>query len=594
MPSPTFHPETDAPQWLAAASEVAIDFETYYATGYSVQDMGYSAYVADPRFDTLLVAVSDGAETFACHPRRFLWHALNGKTLLAHNAAFDMAVFRRLQETGVIPQDVTPAGWRDTAALCAYFGVPRALDDAASVLLGLTLDKSVRDRMKGGPDLFDRVADYGALDAKAAALIWQKLGPYWPEDERQLSTLTIAMGFRGVHLARDKAHTSFRELEDQAESARIALPWHPAQPATSAKALAAECAKHNVSAPVTTSAKEEAFDDWLEQYGNTEPARYVRLIQEIRSLNRAAKVLETMLARVRADERIDAHTLYFGASTGRWSGGGNGLNLQNLNRNDAGNADLRGCLVAAPGMKLVIVDLSQIEPRCLAYVAGDRAWLDLVRSGANPYEAHAMTAHGWKGKKLKVEDSRLYALCKAERLGLGYGCGAEKFVTVARVLGGLDVSLDESKRIVADFRATNSRITGLWKQLERAFADRHGQDYRLPLPSGRRLRYFGVDAGDMTAAVVRGGPRLNFYGGRLCENMIQAMARDAFADGLLRVEAAGLNPILTVHDEVVCEVDAGRAESARAEIIRLMTISPAWAPDLPLAAEGEVADFYRK
>jgi hypothetical protein len=310
---------TQAIPTACAAPEVALDFETYYATGYSVQDLGYSAYVADPRFDALLVAVSDGATTFACPPNRFPWEALNGKVLIAHNAAFDQAVFRRLQELGVIPPDVTPAGWRDTAALCAYIGAPRALDEAAAVLLGITLDKSVRARMKGGPDLFDRLDEYGALDAKAAALIWQKFGPYWPEHEQQLSALTIAMGNRGVHLDRTKAHASFHELETQAESARIPLPWHPAQPATSAKALAAECAKHKVPAPVTTSAKEEAFDDWLERYGTTEPARYVRLIQEIRSLNRAAKVLESMLSRVRADGRIDAHTIYFGASTGRWS-----------------------------------------------------------------------------------------------------------------------------------------------------------------------------------------------------------------------------------------------------------------------------------
>ena len=585
---------TQAIPTACAASEVALDFETYYATGYSVQDLGYSAYVADPRFDALLVAVSDGATTFACPPNRFPWEALNGKVLIAHNAAFDQAVFRRLQELGVIPPDVTPVGWRDTAALCAYIGAPRALDEAAAVLLGITLDKSVRARMKGGPDLFDRLDEYGALDAKATALIWQKFGPYWPEHERQLSALTIAMGNRGIHLDRDKAQASFHELEAQAESARIPLPWHPAQPATSAKALAAECAKHSVPAPVTTSAKEEAFDDWLERYGTTEPARYVRLIQEIRSLNRAAKVLESMLSRVRADGRIDAHTIYFGASTGRWSGGGNGLNLQNLNRNDAGNADLRGCLVAAPGKKLVIVDLSQIEPRCLAHVAGDRAWLDLVRTGANPYEAHAMTAHGWRGRKLKTENPRLYALCKAERLGLGYGCGSDKFVTVARILGGLEVSLEESKRIVSEFRRCNPAIIWLWRQLEKAFRNRHGQDYRLPLPSKRKLRYFAVDAEDMTAAVVRGGPRLNIYGGRLCENMIQAMARDVFAEGLLRVDAGGLNPLLTIHDEVVCEVDDAQAENALPEIIRLMTVPPAWAPDLPLAAEGCIAEFYRK
>jgi hypothetical protein len=100
-----------------------------------------------------------------------------------------------------------------------------------------------------------------------------------------------------------------------------------------------------------------------------------------------------------------------------------------------------------------------------------------------------------------------------------------------------------------------------------------------------------VDADEMTAAVVRGGPRLHFYGGKLCENMIQAMARDVFAEGLLRVEAAGFNPILTVHDEVVCELPEATAAAALPEIIRLMTVAPAWAPDLPLAAEGVVTEI---
>jgi hypothetical protein len=113
------------PGSILDAREVAIDFETFYASDYSVQDLGYSAYVADPRFDALLVAVSDGVNSYACHPRRFPWAALNGKTLIAHNAAFDQAVFRRLQETRFIPKDVQPAGWHDTAALCAYIGAPR-------------------------------------------------------------------------------------------------------------------------------------------------------------------------------------------------------------------------------------------------------------------------------------------------------------------------------------------------------------------------------------------------------------------------------------------------------------------------------------
>jgi DNA polymerase len=582
------------PEWLAAASEVALDFETHYAAGYSVTDMGYSAYVRDARFAALMVAVSDGEHSLAVPPARFPWSALHGKILVAHNAAFDMAVFGRLQQTGTIPPEVRPAAWHDTAALCACLAAPRALDEAAAVLLGMTLDKSVRTRARGGPDLFDNLSDYAAQDAVAAARIWRKYGAHWPQTERRLSALTIAMGFRGVAIDRSKAAGGFAHLEAQAESARTALPWYPDQPATSIKALAAECRRHGVPPPPSTRAKEADFDAWLERHADTMPARCARRILDIRSLNRAAKVLETMLARIRADGRIDAHTLYFGAATGRWSGGGHGLNLQNLNRADAGNADLRGCLVPGPGRKLVIVDLSQIEPRCLAWLAGDHAWLDLVRGGANPYEAHAVTAHRWTGKKLKAEDPLLYALCKAERLGLGYGCGPGKFVAVAKILGGLDLSFDECRRIVADFRAANPAIIALWNRLERAFAARDRTFYRLPLPSGRRLRYFEVDASDMTAAVTRGGPRFGFYGGKLCENMVQAMARDVFAEGLLRVEAAGLNPILTVHDEVVCDVPETDAAAACAEAVRLLTLTPEWAPGLPLAAEGTIATRYTK
>lgn len=591
----------DGPATACAASTVALDFETAYGPGYSVQDLGYSAYVRDPRFRALLVAVADDSHSASCRPEAFPWEQIHGKTLLAHNAAFDRAVFARLQETGVIPAHVRPAAWHDTAALCAYIGAPRALAEAAQVLFGITLDKTIRDRMAGG-DLFDNVSEYAATDAKVAAMLWAKFSPFWPEHERRLAHLTAEMGFRGITLDRDRAGRAFAGLEDQAESARVALPWFPESAAASPKAIAAECRRHNVPPPDTTCAKDGAFDAWLEQYGTTEPARYIRLVQELRSLNRAAKVLESMLARVRPDGRIDAHTMYFGAATGRWSGGGHGLNFQNLNRGstglatgaEAGDADLRACLIAAPGHKLVIVDLAQIEPRCLAWMAGDRAWLDLVRAGMNPYEAHAATAHGWTGRKLKVERPTLYAQCKAERLGLGYGCGAEKFVTVAKILGGLDLSPEQSQRIVRQFRQNNPAITLLWRRLETAFTKRDGQDYRLPLPSGRRLRYFNVSSADMTAQVVKGGPRYPFYGGKLCENLIQAMARDVFAEGLLRVEDAGLNPILTVHDEIVCELPEDRAADALKEAVRLMTLPPAWAPDLPLEAEGTITDHYRK
>lgn len=586
-------------EWAQAAPWLAIDFETFYdeSQGYSIGDMGYSAYVNDSRFSCSMVAISDGENAHACPPDAFPWAILHGKPVVAHNAGFDEAVFRRLWQLGKVQPPVEPAQWDCTASMCAYLGHPRALDASAKLLLGLTLDKSQRSAMSGGADLFHddaAWAKYAADDALACAKLWAKYSPHWPEHERALARLTFAMGRRGVRVAWDKAQGILEGLEDQAESARLTLPWYPRQKPTSPKALAAYCERHGVPVPDSTATKDDAFSDWLAAYGNTEPARAVRAMQEIRSLNRAAKLMETIKARRRLDDRIDASTLYFGAATGRWSGGGHGLNLQNLNRNDAGLFDVRGCIIASPGNKLVIVDLSQIEPRCLAWMAGDAAWLDLVRNGFNPYEAHAMTAHGWKGKKLKHEDSRLYALCKAERLGLGYGCGADKFVVVAKTLAGLDVEPAEAAKIVREFRATNRAIVQLWDRCEQAFKRCHGGTYRMPLPSSRVLRYFTVDADRMTAATCRGEAPEDWYGGKLTENLIQAMARDVFAEGLLRCEEAGLNPILTVHDEIVCEVPDYCAKDALEAIIERMTAPPLWAPDLPVGAEGCISDFYRK
>ena len=111
---------------VCAAPEVALDFETAYGPGYSVRDLGYSAYVRDPRFRGLLVAVSDGQQSAVAQPDRFPWHLLDGKILLAHNAGFDLAVFNRLRELCIIPTWVKPTTWYDTAALCAYTGYPRA------------------------------------------------------------------------------------------------------------------------------------------------------------------------------------------------------------------------------------------------------------------------------------------------------------------------------------------------------------------------------------------------------------------------------------------------------------------------------------
>jgi hypothetical protein len=96
---------------------------------------------------------------------------------------------------------------------------------------------------------------------------------------------------------------------------------------------------------------------------------------------------------------------------------------------------------------------------------------------------------------------------------LGYGCGPDKFVAVARIMAGLEIPFEESQRIVREYRQTNRLIVDLWSRLEAAFRKYDGGVYRLPLPSGRRILYRNVHAGSMTAELIKGDEPSRIYGG---------------------------------------------------------------------------------
>lgn len=268
-------------------------------------------------------------------------------------------------------------------------------------------------------------------------------------------------------------------------------------------------------------------------------------------------------------------------------------NCQNLPREATFGVDLRRCIVARPGRKFIVSDLSQIEPRVMAWLCGEHTLLDQLRKGVPLYEAHARQTMGWKGGSLKKEDPRLYALAKARVLGLGYGCGPDKFVAVARTMGGIELSASDARATVTAFRQSNRGILALWNRLGTDFkrSVREGT-YEVELPSGRTLTYYNVSShGGWTCQTQRGGPKVRMYGGKLAENLVQAVARDVFAEALLRLAAAGIDVVLHCHDEVVCEVPI---DTDPADIERLMSITPDWLPGCPLAAESVESEHYLK
>jgi DNA polymerase len=606
-------------------SVVGVDFETYYTGEYSVRTMGVYPYVRDRRFRAWAVAVSDGTRTVVKEPGAFPWAEINGLAWVSHNREFDKAVFLRLQEDGVIPQGVRPGVWHCTAAACAFLQYPRDLKGACKGVLGIEVDKSVRAGLKGqkgADDLFAHSGmtaeeeKYTGNDAELCLKLWTALGWRWPEHERALFEATCEMGARGVPVDWGRVEQARAELTVAARKLEAGIEWTPA---LSVDKFKKSCAAYGVPAPASTGKGDANFGEWLKMYGNTPCGRMAANMASLRRTNRLVKLLETMGTRRKPDGRMAFELKYYGATPGRWSGGG-GFNVQNLNRKEVAGLDIRSCFCAGAGEVFGVADYSQIEARVLLWLAGDEKTLTMLRE--NPamdmYEVHARATMGYREEEpLEKYCERTGALtrqlAKARVLGLGFRCGAGTFVRVAKIMAGLDIGFDEAKRIVREYRDSNPLVVTLWEDLERQAweAFDKGDDLVIPFPAteydprcGRHLYYrdlrvsaadaewFGRGGKVLTAVVA--GERVPIHGGILAENLVQGTARDVMASAWLRCRKAGYLPCLTVHDELVFELPEATAEGKLAEIRGIMEAPLPWAPGLPLRTSGKLMKRYGK
>ena len=575
----------------------AIDFESFYAKDCDISSLGAYHYLSHPKVDVYLVSiVADGFE-WVGHPKDFEWARLDGAFLVAHNMAFDGLVLAHLTERGIVPP-IKLAGSGCTANLAAFLGAPRNLAGAAKQLLGLDVSKDLRTWMKGktwadavGAGRGDELREYALRDARACFEIWKKHSASWPAHEQELARLTMLAGWRGLRVDTARIADGIRTLDRVLFDAAAKLPWSDSDSAIlSPKALGEACRAAGITPPPSLAEDDPACEAWEKTHGDKYP--WVGAMRDYRKANALREKLKTMQNRTRAtDGCMSAELKYFGGHTGRWSGSA-GFNYQNLPRGESYGVDIRSLLMTRKGYEFVICDLSQIEPRILGWLCGDQALLDQLANGVPLYQAHAIRTMGWRGGVLKKENPRIYGLAKARVLGLGYGCGPEKFVAVARIMGGIEISLSEAERVVQEFRSSNRPIVALWNRLQTEFRRSANGDYEIELPSGRLLVYRNVSSrGGWTAQTERGGPRNYIYGGKICENLCQSVARDVFADALLRLHRAGINVVFHVHDEVICEVPIGTGPE---EIERLMSITPNWLPGCPLAAEAVVSNCYCK
>lgn len=315
------------------------------------------------------------------------------------------------------------------------------------------------------------------------------------------------------------------------------------------------------------------------------------------------------------------------------------LSLEFPNVMDAVTGTIRSTVKASPGKKLAVADESAIENRIIGWVTGCEAITQVFRDGKDPYLDFASKMYEEPYEKLYAEfkagDKTKRTNSKPATLGCGFGLGGGKeFETKDGdiVKGGLwgyawnmgvKLTQDEAHKSVQVFRDSYPEVVNFWYDLENAVIDslktkrvNHigpitiqafgDKLLRLLLPSGRGLHYIRprieqVEVhGKMKEGITCEGKdqkthkwtRIKTYGGKLTENIVQAIARDVLLNGMLLADERGLPIVGHVHDEIICEVDQN--VDALSVLKDCMMTSPSWAPDLLLGAEGYMAEVYRK
>ena len=378
----------------------------------------------------------------------------------------------------------------------------------------------------------------------------------------------------------------------------------------------------------------------------------VRRVLELREggAQAAVKKLDALLIRAGDDDRIRGAFRYHGAGTGRFSG--EGFQPQNLKRPTIEKLDdaimaistgdyehvrklyskplavigdcTRSIIIATPGYKLIGGDFNAIESRGLAWVADEQWKLDSYRRfdatqdpRDEPYSATACKIFRVPDGSF-TKDSPERGVGKVCDLAFGYmgGLNAWRKFEPDRFTDA------EVEKFKTDWRATHPNIVKFWYAVDRAawtaVRDRgrvvtcgcvafrsNGAFLQLKLPSGRKISYpqprirvkderhqYVIFADNTEGQFKDCRYGAGAYGGLWVENIVSGIARDLLVEAMFRVEAAGYRIILTVHDELVCEVPENFGSEQ--EFIRLMTRKPAWALDLPIAAEAWSGSRYRK
>lgn len=639
---------------------LVVDFETRWdSKSYTLSKLTTEQYIRHPQFKAFGLAYKDLADdeppVWVSHEDIPAWvESIDWDTtaVVAHNAQFDVAILSWVY-------GAKPCFIFDTLSMArALFGVEGGNSLAKlAERYGLPPKGEAVNSSNGLADLSYEVeqelAEYCKHDVTLCQHILEKLameveGGY-PVKELKLIDMTLKMFINPV-LELDKEMLNEAIVEEREKREALLEKIKVKESALASNDQFADVLRElGVTPPkkVSKTTGKEAYafakNDALFQALLNSDNEDVALICEAR-----LKVKST-LERTRAQRFVDIAergTLpvplhYYGAHTGRWSASkGSGLNLQNLKR----GSFLRKAICAPEGYTLVVCDLSQIEPRVLAYLADYQPLLEIFASGQDAYAAFGAQMFGIPGLN-KKDHADLRQSAKSALLGCGYGMGWASFSAqlltgflgapptrydkaFAKQLGvtsqdvadfisweknlemmaaiprtctddELLVHCVSAKKIIDIYRSRAREVVSFWDLcgglIKHSLAD--GKEYThkcltfskesIRLPSGLSLRYPDLTGSADEKGRVQwhyGVDKKKLYGGKIVENVVQAVARCVMTDGMLRIQKR-YSCVLTVHDEVVVLVPENEAKEAEAWVLEQMVADPPYMKGIPLDAE---------
>lgn len=599
---------------------LTVDFETLYDRDYSLSKTTTEEYIRDPRFEAIGVSVKvDDGETewFSGTKKQtkawldqFPW---GSSVAIAHNAMFDMAILNW-------HFDIRPKRIVDTLSMARAIDGPDAGNSLAKLAerhgLGVKGTEVIqalgKRRLDFTPGELAAYGQYCVNDVELTYKLAMKLLDGFPKEELQLIDLTMRM-FTEPVLGLDKRALEGHLISVQDKKTELLGKALIDKDNLMSNPKLAETLRHlGVEPPMkisTTTGKEtyafakndEAFKDLLD-HENV-------IVQAIVAARLGVKstLEETRTERfIGISERgtLPVPLRYYAAHTGRF-GGDDKVNLQNLPR----KSPLKKAIKAPSGYVIIDCDSSQIEARTLAWLAGQWDLVEAFDKGEDVYKIMASSIYGVPIEE--VTDSQRF-VGKTTILGAGYGMGAKKFQAQLKTFG-VSLPLEECERVIRVYRETYPWIPNLWKHAQTALtAIMNNQESKLGtagllirgeegiiLPNTLSIRYPNLrvhrngDKKEFVYDTKKGKATIpnRIYGGKVVENVCQALARIIIANQMLMI-ARRYKVAMTVHDSVVAVAPQEEADEARAFVEQCMRIRPKWAAALPLNCESKMGGSY--